>query len=229
MGNGIPPLAEDFVIDAVQLLTEDLVSSGTQQQQWGLFDQNGDAVVTAESVVSFESKQEYRISDYQVEEGAFETYNKVATPYDVRLRFSQGGTISDRQAVQAQVDAVLASTDLFDAVTPTKVYQSINPLRQSVRHTATDGVGLLIIDLYCEQVRVTATTQFTNSSSTNTTTSGTSLTPNQVVANDFADINQPQSPSASPQVAGGTVQATTPTAAQQTEINGLLINPAGGG
>lgn len=219
---GIPPLAAGFIVEAVTLLTQDAVFVGTQQQQWGLFDQDGNPVVTADSVVSFESKQDYRIADYQVEEGAFETYNKVQVPFDVQLRFSQGGSIADRQAVQQQIDAIIGTTTLFDAVTPTKVYQSVNPVRQRVRHTATDGVGLLIIDLYCEQVRVSASTQFTNSTTSSQDASG-ALTPNQVVANDFADINQPQSPGAAQQVAGGTVQATNATPAQQSEINDRLV------
>lgn len=227
MGIGIPPLAGGIIIEAVNLIVADLVLLGiVQQTQWGLF-LNGVPAVTAESVVSFEAKQDYRISDYLIEQGGFETYNKVAVPFDVKLRFSQGGSISDRANLQSQIDGIIGSTTLFDAVTPTKVYQSVNPVHQDVRHTARDGVGLLVIDVYCQQVRVTTTTQFASSTSptnttTNATSSGSSLSPNNSVAQGFDSINQPQSPSASPQVSNGTVQAQPPTPAQQAAVDKVL-------
>jgi hypothetical protein len=157
--------------------------------------------------VAFEFKQDFRISNYPVEEGSFESYNKVQIPYDVRLRFSTGGSVADRQAMIESVDAIIGSTDVFDAVTPEKVYQSLNPVHQDIRRTSRDGVGLLVIDIFCEQVRITATPQFTSSqqpqaASGNTTTQISIIPGSQL-------INGPQSPSAAAQVSDGTVQPTT--------------------
>jgi hypothetical protein len=201
---GLPALAGNVIVDAVQLITADALSifGALGGPQWGLF-LNGDPVVVADNVVSFEFKQDMRISNFPVEEGSFATYNKAQVPYDVRLQFSTGGSVSDRQALTDSVDAVITSTDLFDAVTPEKVYQSINPIHQSLRRTSRNGVGLLVIDVYCEEVRVTATQQFANSSQQQGGATTTVMT-----------IRQPQSPSAAPQVSDGTVQPVAPTAAQ---------------
>ena len=218
---GLPALAAGVVIDTVQLITADVLSllGGSSGPQWGLF-LNGAPAVIADNVVSFEFKQDFRTSNFPVEEGSFETYNKVQVPYDVRLQFSTGGSVADRQTLIQSVDAVIASTDLFDSVTPEKVYQSINPVHQSIRRTSRNGVGLLVIDVYCQQIRVTATQQFTNSQQSST--SSATATTGGTAGITITPINQPQSPSAAPQISDGTVQPLNPTPAQQAAVDGVL-------
>lgn len=216
MADGVPALL-DAVINEVALLTADLLFPGfAGQQQWGLF-LNGEPVVVSDNVISFEFKQDYRTSNYNQEEGAFETYNKVQTPYDVRLRFSTGGNAADRQAMLESIDAVVASLDLFDAVTPERVYTSVNPIHQDYRRTARDGVGLLTVDVYCTQIRVTATPQFANSTPTGNT--GSANTTTTISVRPGSQINNPQSPSASPQVSSGTVQPVPATDAQSASFS----------
>lgn len=204
---GLPALPSSVIVDALQLLTGDALAllAPSGGSQWGLF-LDGEVAVTADNVASFEFKQDMRISNFPVEEGSFATYNKVQLPYDVRLQFSTGGTASDRQALIDSVDAVIASTSLFDAPTPEKVYQNLNPTHQSLRRTARNGVGLLVIDVYCEEVRVTASQQFTSSQQGGGTTT-------------VMTIKHPQSPSASPQVSDGNVQPVTPSAAQSASFS----------
>lgn len=206
---GLPALASNVIIQAVQIVTVDVLSIlGAQNgTQWGLF-QNGVAVVTADNVLSFDFRTDRRISDYPVEEGAFESYNKVTVPYDVRLQFSSGGSVANRQALIQSIDAIMDSLDKFDAVTPEKVYTSINPVHQAVRRTARNGAGLVIIDLYCRQIRVTTTQQFANSQQ-QTVSNANPGTTTDISIIPGSQINQPQSPSAAPQVSDGTVQTTT--------------------
>lgn len=230
---GLPPLPSIVLPDfsPVELIFGDVLSllPGFSGDQWGLF-LDGVAVVVADNVVGFEFKQDYRIASYPIEEGSFESFNKVQTPYGVRLRFSSGGSAADRQALIESVDNIIGSLDLFDAVTPEKVYPDLNPVHQDLHRTARNGVGLLVIDLFCEQVRVTATPQFASSqtstvSPTGSTTSSSSTnlsslqSANQRVAGGFASINQPQSPSAAPQLSSGTVQALTPTPSESSSFN----------
>lgn len=195
---GLPALPGDVIVDELELLVGDALAflGFSAGPQWGLF-LDDEVAVTAENVASFEFKQDMRLSNFPVEEGAFATYNKVQLPYDVRLQFSTGGSAADRQALIESVDAVIASTDLFDAVTPEKVYPSVNPTHQSIRRTARNGVGMVIIDVYCEEVRVTASQQFADSQ-----------------ASGAMSVNSPQSPSASPQVSNGTSQPQGLTSAQ---------------
>lgn len=219
---GLPALASDVIIAAVQLVAADVLSilGFAGGPQWGLF-QDGEPVVVADNVISFDFRQDFRISNYPIEEGAFESYNKVQVPYDVRLQFSAGGSVAKRQELIDSVDAIIGSTDVFDAVTPEKTYTSINPVHQSIRRTSHSGAGLVVIDVYCQQIRVTATQQFANNQQQTAAASSGSNTTTQISVIPGSQINAPKSPSAAPQVSDGTVQ-TTPAAPGQFDLSQAL-------
>ncbi len=189
---GVPSL--NFAAGAdqgIELLNEDLVSlTPSVSPQWGIF-LNGAPVVTADSVVDFTLKKEFALSDYPVEEGAFETYDKVIIPFDCRLRFSAGGSLANRQSLLDSIDAISGDLNFYDAVTPEVVYPSCNVVHYDYRRTSRNGVGLIIVDVWLLQVRV------------GTSSSSSALT------------NTAQPSGADPQN-DGTVQPTTPTAAQSS-------------
>lgn len=220
---GVPPLprAAGVAVAAVQLVVGDALSlfAGLGDPDWGLFF-NGLPVVTAESVISFDFRKGFSISNFPIENGGFESYNKVQRPFDVRLRFSTGGTLAERQALLDSIDEAVESLDLMDAVTPEATYQNVNPIHYDYRRSAMNGVGLLVVDVFCEQVRVAASTSFTSSkSSTGTVPTADGGTRTEISVRPAASIVSPQSPSASPQVNGGTVQ---PTPANQAAIDSVL-------
>lgn len=165
---GVPPLPRSpgAVFGAVELLVRDAVSSFSLglTPQWGIF-RNGAPVIVAQSVVSLDYKRDWSISDYPVEEGAFESYNKVTAPFDARFRFSSGGDELARQALLDSIDRVAGTLDLFDVVTPEVIYQSVNVMHYDYHRSATQGAGLLTVDVWCVQVRVTATSSFTKTAS----------------------------------------------------------------
>lgn len=224
---GVPAVLRDpiAIAETIVLLVADSFGLLGQfaSQEWGLF-LNGSPVVIAESVVSFEFKEGYRIATFPIEPdksgqspGTFESYNKVQKPFDVRLRFTTGGDRAARQELEASCRAAIASLDLMDAVTPEVTYQNLNPTGMDYRRTAINGVGLLSIDLFCEQVRTTATSTFTNAAGQSSSTGETGSTAGTTSATpSSATIVNPQSPSAAPQVNAGTVQ---PQAAPATEFS----------
>jgi len=163
---GVPPLPRDpgAAIAAVELLVADAISvfGLFDQQRWGLF-KNNLPVVVADNVVSFDFKQDYTVSNYPLEQGAFESYDKVTVPFDVRLQFSMGGSELDRQEFLQSITAIAGTLDLFDAVTPEQVYPSVNVVHCDYRRTSGSGLGLLVVDVWCLQVRVTAQTSFSSS------------------------------------------------------------------
>jgi len=228
IGPGVPtlPTANTIIAVADQVVADLVDALFDNGPQWGLF-LDGDPVVIAESVVSFEYKQNYRISSFAIEPsnqqsaGGFESYNKVQTPFDVVLRFATGGTPADRQALLESAEAAVASLDLMDAVTPEKVYQSVNPVHMDYRRTAFNGVAMIVIDMFCEQVRTTASSSFTNAqqSGTGGTAGDTAVTPTLNTtggsAAAAATISSPASASAAPTTSNGTV-APTPAPANST-------------
>lgn len=189
---GVPTLPS-YAAGIANLLVTDLVTllGGLFAPQWGLF-QNGAPVVIADTVVSFDFRQDYDVADYQQENGAFQSYNKVGFPFDVKLRFAAGGSEEARQDLLDSVAAIIGSTQLFDAVTPEQVYQSVNPVHFDYTRTADRGVGMISIDVWCKQIRVSGTQAFTNTAA----------------------------PSGAATESGGNVQTQPTTPAQQQELTG---------
>lgn len=208
---GVPAIPRDpnAIIDSVILLAADalgIFSSGLSQQ-WGLY-KDGLPVIIADSVVSFDYRQDWTISSYPLEEGAFESYDKVQQPFDVRLRFVTGGSEADREAMLSTVANAAASLDLLDAVTPEAIYNSVNVVHQDYKRDK-ERVGMIVIDVWLKEVRVTATSAFGNTQSTQNSSGGGTTTDISVRPGGTTQIVAPQSPSASPQVNDGTVQPST--------------------
>ena len=153
--DGVPPVAfAPSAGAAIQLLAADAIqlpSPPAGAPQWGLF-LGGAPVVTAESVVGVEYRKESMIADYPVEEGAFASYNKVKSPFDFRLRFSAGASAAARAALIASIDAIADDLNLYDAVTPEAVYTNVNVAHHDYHRTARNGVGLMVIDVWCLQI-----------------------------------------------------------------------------
>jgi hypothetical protein len=219
---GLPSLPNDFpaFVAGISLLTDDLVSP-PQTNQWGIF-LNGEAVVLADNVLSLEFKQEFSICDYPVEGGSFASYNKVQRPAEAKVRFSAGTDLPTRTAFLQSVQNVIGDTNLYDIVSPEVTYINFNFIHQDYKRTATEGNGLISLDIWCREVRpASSSTSNTTTSTSGGNTSSTDLTgtPQGTINDDFAAINAPQSPSASPQVNDGNVSPTNPTTGQQNLVN----------
>ncbi len=190
---GVPSvLFASSVGQVLSFLTQDAVGIFTgiaQQQPWGIY-LGGAPVVLADNVVSFDFRKQWAISDYPVEQGAFASYNKVFIPFDGRFRFTAGGSDSNRQALLDSIDAIAGDLNLYTIVTPIAIYPNVNITHYDYSQTATNGVGLLSVDVWTEEVRETSALSMSNTAS----------------------------PTAASQVNGGTVQpvAATPAQAAQT-------------
>lgn len=160
---GVPPLptAPGTVgVAAPTLLTADAsVPQAPSVAQWGIF-LNGAPVVTADSVLSFTYKSDYLLLDYPVEQGSFQTYNKVKIPFDVRVRYASGSDDANRQALLDSLDAAAKTLSLYDVVTPEKVYTGVNITHVDYHRTSVNGVGLIAADVWLSQIITTATATF---------------------------------------------------------------------
>lgn len=159
---GVPNLAS-YAASSILLMISDAVNLiiGSQQNLWGIF-LDGDLVLESDSMVSFDLRQDLPISDYQVEEGAFQSYDKVQLPVEIRVRVSAGGDIANRQRFLQSIDAVMNTTDLYDVVTPEEVYVGYNFTHRDFRRQGDQGNGLIVVDLWLTQVRESAQSTFSN-------------------------------------------------------------------
>lgn len=183
-----------FIADAVgalELLTSDApgLLGLVLGPQWGIF-QGGAPIVVADTVLTVGYKQSWALSDYPVEEGAFETYDKVQIPYDARFRFASGGSAIDRQALLDSIAAIAGDLNLYDVVTPEAVYINANITNYEYQRRATNGLGLLTVDVWALEVRVATSAP--------------------------GSLSNAASPNDAPQTNGGTVQPTAPSAAQSS-------------
>jgi hypothetical protein len=135
---------------------------------------SGRPVLTPDSVLSLEWHGEERISDYPVQNGQFVSYNKVKVPFDLRMVMTcQGlnvvqdalkpvtqlldqalsnvglafGQPMTRDAFLRQLDSMLDSTDLYDVITPDKVYENVNLVGYNHTKKSDEGGTLIIAEL----------------------------------------------------------------------------------
>lgn len=162
---GVPPLLRSLipVFNDVQPLAADTTSTFGQSPapQWGIF-KGGQAVVVADSVQRVEYRQDWDMLDYPLEQGAFESYNKVNGPFEAKVRFATGSTETDRQALLNSIEAIAGTLELYDVVTPEKIYQSTNITHFDYSRTAATGGGLLQVDVWVVEIRVNATAKFSS-------------------------------------------------------------------
>ncbi len=169
---GVPPVFRDLsnsltgqdIFGAEEQLTQDgdIVVLGSNRT-WGVYKDSGEKALDVDSVIAVEPSQEYRISDYPVEAGGFQSYNKVTVPGETRLTVTKGGSASVRQAFLNTLSELAKSIEVVSVLTPDENYLDRNLTRFDYRRTADSGSALLIVDLLLIEVRQTAESEYTNS------------------------------------------------------------------
>jgi len=146
-----------------QLATQDSSDSrGQLAPVFGIF-LNGSQVLMGDSFLGYEYINESKVPQYPMQSGSFYSYNKVATPSDVRVRITKGGSVADRSALLGELQTRAASLDLYDIVTPEQTYRSMNIVKVSHRHSDRDGATMLTLELWFLEIRQNTGTAFTTS------------------------------------------------------------------
>jgi hypothetical protein len=177
---------------------------------WGIFDQSGNPVLTGDSVDSFSFQRDARVSTAPQEQGAFMSYNKVQEPYAPRVTYAIG---EDRTDFLDQVDAAVQSLDLYVVTTPDKAYPNANLVHYDYTRTQQQGVTLLLVSVWLNEIRQGTGPQLTNTKSMN----GASPKVTAQVQVEVGDITTPDGTPVEPvsTPGGGTPPAppppTTPT------------------
>ena len=174
---------------------------------WGVFDSDNNAVLTPDSIIDFSNRQEYRVSDFPVQQGQFASYNKVTLPFEIAIKMTSGGTVDDRTQFLNEVTQVAASTGLYTIVTPEKTYLDCNATHYEVTRRGKDGAFWLDdVEMHFRQI-IQVTAQYS--------TTATQPTENA------------QNPAAVPAVNSGQVQPQTPAASTvQLADDTFFNNPA---
>lgn len=163
---GVPALSS-YLSNAVVLLAADAISLlfGGLTNPWGVY-LDGAVAFDYDSFNALGFRKENAIADYQVEgEGGasgFMSYDKVALPFECRVRLVVGGSEARREALLSQVAEAQEDLELYDIVTPERLYRNCNILRHNYERTASEGVGLIKIDITFQEIRSSEVTAFSN-------------------------------------------------------------------
>lgn len=198
---GVPALAVagDAISQILQLLQFDTYEyfKISSQTTWGIY-LKGAPVITADTVTDFAWRKGWVISDYQVERGAFESYDKVERPHETHLRFAAGGTEENRQQLLRALSTIAPNLELYDIVTPEITYTNCNIQDVAYHRQPRHGVGLLQVDVSFTEIRET-------------------VSEGGVAAGNTA------SPASESPVNGGTVQPKEPTLAERLKAGEIPV------
>jgi hypothetical protein len=189
---GVPavPRPPGFVQSSLSLLVNDTIQSfltNIYALQWGIW-KDGNPIIIPNSIISLDFKKDYTISSYPVEGGfntggttaaGFQSYDKVQTPFEARVRMSFSSGISlgpflpsisgipgtgaaGRAAFLNTLEAIAGDLNLYDVVTPEKTYESANIHHYDYQRTAVNGAGMIVVDVWLTQVVQVSTTVFSN-------------------------------------------------------------------
>lgn len=154
-------------IPSLALITSGLITSalsqvGSSPLIWGIFDSDFNSVLQPDSTVKFRYSRRYEVARYPVIGGSFASYNKVINPYEIELRFTKSGNISEKKQFLNQLEALVASIGLYTVVTPEDVYQNSNPTHFEInRERGRGAYWLSDVSLFLEEI-LQSTAQFTN-------------------------------------------------------------------
>lgn len=164
--DGVPPVKRDGSNPGTETespLTEDGDEISVQGlKEWGVY-KDGDKVLDPDTIISVGYDAEHRIADYPIEEGGFESYDKVALPFQSRVVMTKGGKSEDRRAFLASVEEIRVDRELYTIATPERTYSSANITRVSVDRSREQGAGMVTVELIFVEIRANATVSFSNS------------------------------------------------------------------
>ena len=130
--------------------------------QWILADDQGNAIVTPDSVVDLGYRGDEQVASYPVEKGSFASYNKVAQPQELTLRLSCGGKNMTRDLFLMELDFLRTSLTLVNIVTPEITYRGYNVDRVDYSRKNSTGLSLITAEVHFLEIRTSAQASYSN-------------------------------------------------------------------
>lgn len=126
---------------------------------WVILDEKGNQTLTPDSVISIEYRNESKVMSHPVDPSSFASYNKVQTPYDIRMVVTCGGKgVMTKAGFLSVIDSMLLDNKLYSIITPDKTFLNANLVHADYRRDAGRGVSMLTVELGFMEIRTTAKT-----------------------------------------------------------------------
>lgn len=137
--------------------TSSHASTGTQILQ-ALGVNAGDAIFPDALVLQLGGMTRQSTSDAPLEEGSFTSFNKVASPQEIRLTLSFQGTTKQKKKNFIKLQQMQESTDLFSVLMPGLTKANMNVVALEFDRNPNMTSDLLIVNVSLKEVRVYAQT-----------------------------------------------------------------------
>lgn len=127
---------------------------GDTASEWNLlYTEDGEAAVFFDSMLGVEVSTENQVAQEPVEQGSFASYNKSASPRQVKVTLARSGDGYDHDEIICALDELCSGTDLLTLITPAQEYEGYNLESYNYRRSETNGVQLLVVELSLVEIR----------------------------------------------------------------------------
>lgn len=161
---GVPAVARSLLNPGTateqQLSQDSITVTAAAKNQWGIYTTTGALALEPDSISAIGYDAESRVADYPIEEGGFESYDKVALPFQNRVVMTKGGTLEQRRAFLKAVEELRGDLELYNVVTPEWTYLNVNIVRVGVDRNREQGAGLITVEVQLQEIRQNATASF---------------------------------------------------------------------
>lgn len=213
---GVPPVRRDgpFPPGTETILAKQF-SDLDALSKWGIYTQAGARIIEPTSIAGIDYVADYRIADYPLEDGKFETYDKVTMPFEVRVTMAKDGSLTERSDFLQKLESIQGDRVLYNVITPEKTYLNVNIAHVGNARTADRGATLLTVEVQLREIRQTATLAYSKSPN-----APPSPTPAQDKRPPTTDPGKTRKPAAARRISKGAVQPTQikPMSAEQERI-----------
>ena len=119
------------------------------------------AAVDFSSMQEFSAEKGSRLPDEPIEKGSFATYNRVIEPRSITCQLSVEGNAAKLQSAINRLTALCENDEKITLITPEQRYKNMMLESFDYRRDATNGRGVLYVDLRFKEIREVASQQTT--------------------------------------------------------------------
>lgn len=121
------------------------------------------AAVDFSSMQEFSAEKGSRLPDEPIEKGSFATYNRIINPRTITAQLSVEGSKADLQNAIDRLTDLCENDEKITLTTPEQSYKNMMLESFDYRRDATNGRGVLYVDLRFKEIREVASQQTTTS------------------------------------------------------------------
>ena len=119
------------------------------------------AAVDFNSMQEFSAEKSSRLPDEPIEKGSFSTYNRIIEPRAITCQLSVEGSASKLQNAIDRLTTLCENDEKITLTTPEQSYKNMMLESFDYRRDATNGRGVLFVDLRFKEIREVQSAQTT--------------------------------------------------------------------